>query len=390
MNGAGEASMLALAGVGLFAASCALSLALGWRIRHWWPGYLSDYPGGMLHHRVSVPLGGGFVFWFSSTAVFLAVAAGCVWGRAWLPGVIVRYVDGLWYRSGELAAILGVGSLVLAAGLGADLFELGWRPRLVLQVMAGVALVVLGTRVTLFWPFSIPVVGGVVTVVWVVGLMTAFAFLDNLDGLATGVGLIASLLFAATQAQAGSLFAPAALLIVAGGLAGVWPYNRYPARLFLGTSGAWLIGFLLAALTVAGTYYRYGMGDSRNSVLSPLLVMAVPCYESAVVFLIWLGERDQPFLNNPRHFSYRWQGVGLSPRQSVGLLLLVSLGAGLGSLLLRRLDAFGTVVLLSQTACLIGVIALVEVSAIRRGNATRAALPDAAPQPVVLSNATQP
>ncbi len=227
--------MLALAGVGLFAASCALSLALGWRIRHWWPGYLSDYPGGMLHHRVSVPLGGGFVFWFSSTAVFLAVAAGCVWGRAWLPGVIVRYVDGLWYRSGELAAILGVGSLVLAAGLGADLFELGWRPRLVLQVMAGVALVVLGTRVTLFWPFSIPVVGGVVTVVWVVGLMTAFAFLDNLDGLATGVGLIASLLFAATQAQAGSLFAPAALLIVAGGLAGVWPYNRYPARLFLGT-----------------------------------------------------------------------------------------------------------------------------------------------------------
>ncbi len=332
---ASEAATLALAGAALFMVTCALSVALGARLNSWWPTHLADYPGGALRHQVSVPLGGGVVFWLASTAVFLGVAGVCVWGRSWLPALLVRYVDGMWYRAGELAVILAVGSLVLVSGLVTDLFELGWRPRLLLQCAAGIALATLGTRVTLFWPFSIPVVGGLVTVFWVVGLMSAFAFLDNLDGLASGVGLIASLLFAASQAQAGSLFAPAALLIVAGGLAGVWPYNRYPARFFLGTSGAWLIGFLLAALTVAGTYYRYGQGDSRNSVLSPLLVMAVPCYESAVVFLVWLHERDRPFLNNPRHFSYRLKNVGFSPRQSVALLLLVSLGAGLGALLLH-------------------------------------------------------
>jgi UDP-GlcNAc:undecaprenyl-phosphate GlcNAc-1-phosphate transferase len=344
-----------------------VSAVLGAVVRRWWPGYLSDFPGGALGHRVAVPLCGGFVVWLSCFTVFVAAGLTCAFGRAWLPERIVRHVDGLWYRSGELAVVLGLATLTMLAGLVADLFDLGWRPRLALQVALAAGLAALGTRVTLFWPFSYPVVGGLVTVLWVVGLVNAFTFLDNMDGLAAGVGLIASLLFAATQVEVGSLFAPAALLVVAGALGGVWFHNRYPARLFLGTSGSWLIGFLLGALTIAGTYYRYGMGDSPNSVLSPLLVMAVPFYESLVVFLVWLGERDQPFLNNPRHFSYRLGKVGLSPSQSVGMLLLVSLGAGLGSLLLRRLDAFGTAVLLAQTACLIGVVAVVEVSAIRRG-----------------------
>jgi UDP-GlcNAc:undecaprenyl-phosphate GlcNAc-1-phosphate transferase len=361
-----EASTLAGAGLVLALFSFALGVAVCSRARRWGPSFGLDFPGGPLGHRRGVSLAGGVAFWLSTLATLATVALVCVAGRPLLPGAIVRYVDGLWYRSGELTAILGLATLVLLAGLASDLFEAGWRFRLGSQVIAAAALAGLGIRVTLFWPLNGPVIGGLVTVAWVVVLVNAFGFLDNMDGLAPGVGAIACLLFAATQVQVGSLFAPAALLILAGGLGGLLVYNRHPARLFLGHGGSWLIGFLLAALTTAGTYYRYGAGDSRNSVLAPLLVMAVPFYESSVVFLVWLGERDQPFVRNPRHFSYRLQEVGLSPSRSVWLLMLVSLGAGLGSLLLRRLDAFGTAVLLVQTACLVGVVALVEYSAIRR------------------------
>jgi UDP-GlcNAc:undecaprenyl-phosphate GlcNAc-1-phosphate transferase len=374
-----DAPTLAAAGLVLVLSAFAASRVVHAVAARRWPGWLADFPGGPLGHRVSVPLSGGFVLWTTCVAVFLAAAGAAIFGRDWLPERIARYFDGVWYRSGEFAVILGLATLVMIAGLVADLFDLGWKPRLALQTAVAVALVAAGVRVTLFWPFSVPIVGGAITVLWVVGLVNAFSFLDNMDGLAAGVGLIASALFAATQAQVGSLFAPAALLVLAGALAGVLIDNRYPAKLFLGTSGSWLIGFLLAAFTVAGTYYRYGMGDSRNGVLSPLLVMAVPFYESVVIFLVWFGERDQPFLCNPRHFSYRLQEVGMTPRQSVGLLLLVSLGAGLGSLLLRRLDSFGTVVLLAQTACLIGVVALVEVSAIRRKRSSRLAGPSNSP-----------
>ncbi len=366
-----DAAALSVAGGVLAALAFALSVLLCSKVRRWCPGGLSEFPGGSLGHREGVPIGGGLALWISSFAGFAVAAGVCTFGKGLLPESVGRYVDGLWYRSSELGTILGLATLVMLAGLATDLFEPGWRLRLGFQVVAASVLAASGTRVTLFGPLNSPILGGLVTVVWVVGLVNAFAFLDNMDGLAAGVGLIATLLFAVSQTQVGSLFAPASLLIFAGGLGGVLIYSRYPARLFLGSSGSWFLGFLLGAMTVAGTYYRYGPGESRNLVLAPVLIMAVPFYESAVVFLIWMGERDQPFLHNPRHFSYRLEEVSMSPVQSVRLLMLVSLGAGLGALLLRRLDGFGTVVLLGQTACLIAIVALVEVSAIRRTRARR-------------------
>ena len=111
------------------------------------------------------------------------------------------------YRaSASSGVILGLATLMMLAGLIIDLFEPGWPVRLGIQVLAGAALAAFGTRVTLFWPFTYPIVGGLVTTLWVVGLVNAFDFLDNMDGLATGIGLIASLLFAVTQVQVGSLF----------------------------------------------------------------------------------------------------------------------------------------------------------------------------------------
>jgi UDP-GlcNAc:undecaprenyl-phosphate GlcNAc-1-phosphate transferase len=330
---------------------------------------LVDFPGGPLRHRVPVSLAGGVSVWLALMLVIGFAALALEAGRPFLPEAIVRHINGLWYRARELAVILALATGALVVGLIADLSDVGWRFRLGGQVVLAAALAAWGTRVTLFWPFSIPLVGGLVTVIWVVGLTNAFNFLDNMDGLAAGVGMAASLLFAAAQLQVGSLFAPAVLLMLAGVLAGFLVHNRYPARLFLGDSGSDFLGFLLGAMTVAGTYYRYGQGDSRFNILSPLLVMAVPLYEAASVFLIWLGERHDPFTWNRHHFSYRLLDSGLTPPQAVRAIVLVSVGAGLGALLLHRLDTVGTIVVVCQSACLIGVVALLELAAIRRQRA---------------------
>ena len=361
-----EIPALTISGVGLGLTAFLVSLGFCSWMKRLGHHFLVNFPGGALRHQNAIPLTGGIAFWGSTVSVYLLAALVCAFGQPLLPGAIGRYVAGAWYRSGELGVILGLSTLMMLAGLLIDLFEPGWKLRLLIQLPIAIALAVFGPRLTLFWPFTHPLLGGLVTVLWVICLVNAFAFLDNMDGLAVGIGLIASVLFAATQIQVGSLFAPAALIIVAGGLGGVLVYNHYPARLFFGHSGSWFLGFMLAALTIAGTYYRYDGQSSRNGVLSPLLIMAVPFYESAVVFLVWFSERDQPFLYNPRHFSYRLQAVGLSPKQSVRLLFVVALGAGLGSLLLRNLDAFGTIVLLGQISCLIIVVGIIEASAIRR------------------------
>ena len=360
--------MAILVGTGLTLAGLAfaLSAALCARVARGPSFGLDDFPGGPLRHRVAVPLGGGLAVWLSTVAVLGLGALALKFGPPPLPGVIARYVDGLRYRSGEMALILGLATAVMFIGLFYDLFETGWWFRLGAQVALAVVLAASGCRVTLFWPLSYPAVGGLVTVLWVVGLTNAFTFLDNMDGLAAGVGLVASLLFAAAQVQMGGLFAPAVLLVLAGSLGGFLVYNRYPARVFLGDSGGGFIGFLLGAMTVAGTYFRYGRDDSPSGVLSPLLVMAVPLYESVWVFLFWLRERNNSFLRNRRHFSYRLLESGLTPPQAVRVVVLVSLGAGLGAPLLHRLDALGTLLVVGQSACLIGVLAILETASIRR------------------------
>jgi UDP-GlcNAc:undecaprenyl-phosphate GlcNAc-1-phosphate transferase len=361
-----DAVILGVTGLGLAAVAFTISAALCARTIRRPPVGLVDFPGGQMAHRVAVPVAGGLVVWLATSAVVGLGTLGLSFGRSLLPGPLAGYADGLWYRSGELALILGSATAVMVTGLVYDVFETGWRYRLGVQVALAAVLAASGCRVTLFWPLSYSAVGGLVTVLWVVGLTNAFVFLNNMDGLAAGVGLLASLLFAGAQAEVGSLFVPAILLVVAGALGGFLLYNRYPARIFLGDSGSGFLGFLLGAMTVAGTYYRYGRDDSPYSVLSPLLVMAVPLYESAWVFHFWFRERDDSFLKNRRHFSYRLLGSGLSPPQAVRVILLVSLGAGLGAPLLHRLDTLGTLLVVGQSACLIGVLAILETYSIRR------------------------
>ena len=246
-------------------------------------------------------------------------------------------------------------------GLIDDRKSLRWQLRLGIQFACALVLVLAGVRVTLFWPFTHPLLGGAVTVLWIVGLTNSFNMLDNMDGLAASVGLIAAGLFCVAQVAGTSLFPPAVLLILMGALGGFLVHNHAPARLYMGDAGSNFLGFLLGAMTVLGTYHVTGM-DSPFSVLTPLLVMAVPLYDTVSVVLIRLREGRSPFQGDRRHFSHRLVARGLTPSQAVWTIDLVTLAAGLGALLLHRLDAWGAGVVLSQTVCLLGVVAILELA----------------------------
>jgi UDP-GlcNAc:undecaprenyl-phosphate GlcNAc-1-phosphate transferase len=303
--------------------------------------------------------------WLTVVAVLGAAGLAVVLAHALLPVELARHLGGIRSRAGELGLILGLGTVVMLMGLTDDRLTLGWRLRLGIQLAVATVLAVLGVRVTLFWPFTHPVLGSVVTILWVVGMTNAFNLLDNMDGLAAGVGLVAALLFVGAQVAVGSLFVPAVLLVLVGALAGFLVHNRHPARLFMGDAGSNFLGFMLGALTVAGTYFRAGAIGSPYSVLAPLLVMAVPLYDTTSVIVIRIREGRSPFLGDRRHFSHRLVQRGLTPAQAVRTIDLVTLAGGLGALLLHRLDAVGACVVVAQTLCLLGVVAILEMSAPR-------------------------
>jgi hypothetical protein len=152
----------------------------------------------------------------------------------------------------------------------------------------------------------------------------------------------------------------------------------------MGDAGSNFLGFLLGALTITGTFTRTGRGDSPYGVLTPLLVMAVPLYDTASVILIRLRQGRSPFLGDRSHFSHRLVERGLTPPWAVRTIDLVTLAGGLGALLLHRLGPFGAGVVVVQTACLLGVVAILEISTTperRDGEAQRADDPRRTPGP---------
>jgi UDP-GlcNAc:undecaprenyl-phosphate GlcNAc-1-phosphate transferase len=327
-----------------------------------------DRPGGHKGHRVPTPLGGGVAIWLTTVIVLgLGLLAVVALGQADLPEPLARHAGGVALRAGLLVWILLVASVIMAMGLVDDYRSIDWRVRLGIQFGCALMLAATGVRITLFGPFTHPLLGGAVTVLWIVGLTNAFNMLDNMDGLAASVGLIAALLFSGAQIAVGSLFAPAVLLVVVGALAGFLVHNFAPARLFMGDAGSNFLGFLLGALTVVGTFTHVGAGGTYSpyGVLAPLLVMAVPLYDMISVVLIRLREGRSPFVGDRRHFSHRLVARGLTPAQAVGTIDLVTLAGGLGALLLHRLDGAGASVVLAQTCCLLGIVAILEVSASR-------------------------
>jgi UDP-GlcNAc:undecaprenyl-phosphate GlcNAc-1-phosphate transferase len=356
---------LCASGFGLTGLSAVLSAFFCALVRRWAPRLgLVDRPGGHKGHKTPTPLGGGVAIWLTTVLVLGAGALAVKLGGEAFPDALARYEGGLLSKAGALALILGTASLIMLMGLIDDRTPLPWQVRLGIQTGLAAVLAASGIRVTLFWPFTHPALGGALTVLWIVGLTNAFNMLDNMDGLAAGVGLIAALLFVGAQVEVGSLFVPACLLVLVGALAGFLVHNRHPARLFMGDAGSNFLGFMLGALTVAGTFFRYGPDDSPYSVLAPLLVMAVPLYDATSVILIRLREGRSPFQGDRRHFSHRLVERGLTPPQAVRTIDLVTLASGLGALLLHRLDAFGAGVVVAQTLCLLGVVAVLEASSV--------------------------
>lgn len=352
---------LVATGLALFVIAFMTSGATGALVRVWAPRFgLVDRPGGRKTHLAPTALGGGLAIWIAVVPVVATGVAAIVALGPSLPTEVSIHIGGIKKQGLELALILSAATAIMMMGLIDDRFGLGWRIRLAIQFVCASAVVAGGVRVTLFPPFSNVWLTSFLTVVWIVGLTNSFNFLDNMDELAATVGLIVAALFAAAQLIVGSLFVPAVLIVLIGALAGFLLHNRTPARLFMGDAGSNFLGFLLGSLTVAGTFYREGF--SKSSVLSPLLVMAVPLYDTTSVILIRLREGRSPFQADRRHLSHRLVDRGLTPRQAVGAIALVTLAAGLGALLLPALGVAGALVVAAQTTLILGVVAILETS----------------------------
>jgi UDP-GlcNAc:undecaprenyl-phosphate GlcNAc-1-phosphate transferase len=159
----------------------------------------------------------------------------------------------------------------------------------------------------------------VVTLFWIVGMLNTVNFLDGLDGLAAGVGTIAALVFAWHSYRLGQTAVAAFPLALAGALLGFLPFNFAPARIFLGSAGAYLIGYQLATLAII----------SPAKIATALLVMAVPILDVAWQIIDRLRRGQSPLHGDRGHLHFRLSDGGLPTRRIVLGYYAVSLSFGL-------------------------------------------------------------
>lgn len=285
-----------------------------------------------VHTQPTPSLGGVAMFTGFLSAVYLAMQ---------LPALTRGFAP----VTPEMTAVVVGAFLIVVVGIIDDLYELGALSKLIGQVVAAVTMSLMGLSFNVFY---LPFDGGttlvldqaqgvVVSSLIIVMLINAFNFVDGIDGLAAGLGMIAGgaiLVFSLTvlhdQGGAVSAYPPAIICAALVGMcAGFLPHNYEPARIFMGDSGAMLIGLLLSAASISASgkinMSLYGTADFV-ALISPFTVVvaavALPVVDLVMAVIRRVSQGKSPFAADRQHIHHRLLALGHTHRRTVLVLYM--------------------------------------------------------------------
>lgn len=163
------------------------------------------------------------------------------------------------------------------------------------------------------------------TIIWIVGLTNAVNFIDGLDGLADGVSIIAALSMCAIAVLRGRPEIAILSAALAGGCIGLLPYNRNPAKIFMGDTGATFLGFTLSILSIQGLFKYY----AAISFAVPFMILGLPIMDAFIAIVRRVSHGKSPFSSDRAHIHHKMIDMGLSQKQTVATLYSVSIVMGI-------------------------------------------------------------
>ena len=308
----------------------------------------------------------------------------------WLPQELIDHMPGLAGRS-RMAGVLIIAAGVLhVTGLIDDRKHLGPWIKLIIQFAVALFLTTVGQiRFSLFIPN--PFITTLLSVFWIVVIVNAFNFLDNMDGLSAGIALICSTIFLFVAMNSGQVFVSGLAVLLIGALLGFLLFNFPPAKIFMGDAGSLVVGLILAVISIQATYFvlpkdllnylsdesiswyerfyymiKYLIFESESkvehgfSIFAPLIILAIPLYDFISVISLRLLQGVSPFKGDKQHFSHRLVSRGMSTRQAVLTIYLATACTGLGATFLHQVSTTGAIVIFGQTLLIVFIIAILE------------------------------
>ncbi len=323
-----------------------------------------DHPGERKMQSAPVPLLGGVAIF---VAFNLIIVSNLIllepvrrFGFDWLELHVFSFLgaDVYW----KLAGLVAGGCVIFVLGLIDDLKVLTPEIKLLGQVLAAFIVVASGIRLNLFLPelfdggWVVTVLTSALTMLWLVTIVNAFNFLDNMDGLSAGVSAISGFaIFLCVMPQ--NTFVGVQLAVFIGAVSGFLFHNVNPARIYMGDAGSMFCGYILAVSAVLATFFDEGT-PSRVAILAPVVALSVPIFDMVTVVYIRWRNGESIMKGDKRHFSHRLVDMGMTPHQAVDFIFLVGAMAGIAAIILRLVDRWGSILVLAQVVGLYGLIVI--------------------------------
>ena len=261
----------------------------------------------------------------------------------------------------QLQGILLGASIIVVLGVVDDMSPLRAYFKFCVQIFAALVAVFHGVVIqTLsnpnvfaespYWDLgwlSIPI-----TVLWIVGITNAVNLIDGLDGLACGVSTISAismLVIALLVSESDVALVMAALV---GACLGFMPYNKNPAKMFMGDTGSTFLGYILATISIQGLFKYYAI----VSFAVPFLILGLPMFDTLFAIIRRLAHGQNPMAPDRGHIHHRLIDMGLNQKQAVATLYVISAILGLSAVVLTT-GGEGRAMLLFLVLCIVAVVA---------------------------------
>ena len=302
-------------------------------------GAIDQPDSGRRVHREPIPRAGGL-----AVVTSFVVVGSLAWWFSDCRGIFLNwpnvYFESLGIDVPQVAGLMG--GVVVAAVFGFidDRYQVRARWQLIEQLM--LAFLAIGGGIVIAWnvnplgflglgvdPGASPL-AEFITTLWIIGMINSINFIDGLDGLSTGVSMIAALTLGVisitgipsnVEPIVGLLCA-----VLAGALGGFLPWNFHPAKVFIGTTGVYAVGFALAALSILGT----------AKIAVALLVLGVPIIDTFWIIIRRMSQGRSPFTPDRGHFHHRLLDLGLTHRNAVLLIYAICTTLAVTSIVLAE------------------------------------------------------
>lgn len=251
-------------------------------------------------------------------------------------------------------AIIISAFVIILLGFFDDKFHLSAKVKFIVQMIAA-CIVVFGGGLQVEFinlPFGGQIEFGwlsaLVTILWIVGITNAINLIDGLDGLAAGVSAIALFTIATMAILMGNVYVLSMSIILFWSILGFIPYNFFPAKVFMGDTGALFLGFMIAVLSLLGF-----KNVTMISFVIPIFILAVPIFDTAVAIVRRLVHKRPISSPDSSHLHHRLVKLGMTHRQTVIFMYVLSGMFGVAAILLSMSTVWGAV--------LIGIISLIVI-----------------------------